>query len=180
MQPGDIEWIQNLKKEMDSWNQKRDCECSGFPVEVIIWYPTLNEINGIGGHVTYNIDGYMWSWEGDGWANGGQPEPAEQYLSRNQQYRSGHGYLVDFGSPGANSDFIYSIKHAYDTRPLFGFPPGKFPYNLVTNNCGNAFSRALFDNGYGNDLHIAPLGHKLFIENNLKSKIIGEAKYPQR
>jgi hypothetical protein len=149
-----------------------NCECnSGAPVEVIIWLPSNGHGPvGLGGHVSYNIDGKMFSWEGGGWR---KPAPdARTYIEDNQVYRTGTGYVLDFGSPEANRAFANSIKHAYEgADPLFGFPPSKYPYNLFTNNCGTAFSRALWGNGYGIDPNFAPTSHQQYIETHLRGRI---------
>jgi hypothetical protein len=152
---------------------------SGAPVEVIIWFPTDNNINGIGGHVSYIIDGRMWSFEGGGWHK--DLTVAQAYLDHNQAYRSGTGYVLDFGSPEANAAFVNSIKRGYLGRdPFIGSPiPDKYPYNLRFNNCGHAFSRALWENGYGYDSHYAPLGHQFFIETSLRGYIKEKHEYPQ-
>jgi hypothetical protein len=76
--------------------------------------------------------------------------------------------VLDFGSPEKNRAFANSLKHGYEGQdPLFGLPLDKWPYNLITNNCGHAFSRALWDNGLGMDFHVAPIEHQYYIENFL-------------
>jgi hypothetical protein len=81
----------------------------------------------------------------------------------------GTGYVLDFGSE-KNKAFANSIKNAYiGKEPLFGFPSGDiWPYNLITNNCGTAFSRGLWDNGLGLNMHVAPMGHQAYIEQHLQ------------
>jgi RHS repeat-associated protein len=176
--PIPVEW-QVRASEFQHQGQSKpspDCECSGSPVEVIIWdrtYPWI-ELEGVAGHITYNIDGYMHSWEAGGWAT---PQPAQQYIAANQQYRSGTGYVLDFGSPAANARFAALIQHGYDNYdPGFGLPG--YPYNFITNNCGHAFSRALSDMGY-NDSQILPSLHGSFIENNLAPYIKEKRYYPR-
>jgi hypothetical protein len=156
-----------------------NCECnSGDPVEVIIWYPSNGHgAQGWGGHVSYNIDGFMFSWEGKGWA---RLKPASQYIEENKAYRTGTGYVLDFGSREKNRAFANSIKHAYEGQdPLFGVPSNDiWPYNLITNNCGHALSRALWDNRIGLDIHIAPMGHQQYIEQYLQGATKKRNLYP--
>ncbi|MEW6131397.1 MAG: RHS repeat-associated core domain-containing protein [Acidobacteriota bacterium] len=156
------------------------CECnSGNPVEVVIWYPSNGHGSvGWGGHVSYNIDGYSFSFQGGGWAT---VVPFEDYRNDNQEYRSGVGYVLDFGSPEKNRAFANSLMHGYEGQdPLFGIPPSKWPYNLITNNCGHAFSRALWDNGLGMDFHVAPIEHQYYIENFMQANIRKRNFYPYK
>lgn len=143
----------------------------GLDVEVIIWNPTFLEgFNGLGGHVSYNIDGVMYSWEGHGWA---APQSAASYIQSNMQFRSGMGYQIDFGSAEKNKAFEDAIKHGYDgAPPRIGFPFPSSPYNLITNNCGNAFCNAANSGQFGlpPDNHIAPWGHRDYIESYLPIK----------
>ena len=63
---------------------------------------------------------------------------------------------------------------------MIGSPfPSQYPYNLRFNNCGHAFSRAVRENGYGIDIHIAPLAHLAYIETQLRPYIKERHHYPQ-
>lgn len=139
------------------------------PVEVIIWNPTLLEgLYGVGGHVSYVIDGKMYSWELHGWANKGNEPPAQEYISANQQFRSGMGYVVDFGSDARNDAFKDAIKHSYDGND-HGIPVPGIPYNPYNNNCGTGLCRAVNGGGLGlpPDNNWTPWGHRDYIEHNL-------------
>jgi RHS repeat-associated protein len=147
------------------------------PVEVIIWNSTVYEsFYGYGGHVSYNIDGVMWSWEGNGW---NQTSPAQSYIDHNRQFRSGMGYVIDLGSPEKNEAFKNAIKNGYDGHGGgLGFPNFFADYNLFNNNCGEGFRRATGQLGLPPNNSWTPWGHRDYIENDLRYLIRGRNFYP--
>jgi uncharacterized protein RhaS with RHS repeats len=150
------------------------------PVEVVVWNPTLFEnFNGLGGHVSYVIDGKMYSWEGNGRYN--ITQNARDYIVANEQIRSGMGYVIDFGSDAENEAFKERILHAYDGHtPLIGFPFPQTGYNLFTNNCGEGFCRAVGGMGHGlePDNSWTPWDHRAYIENRLGPLVKRRYYYP--
>jgi RHS repeat-associated protein len=147
-------------------------------VGVIIWnstFPDVTHIHGWGGHVSYNINDVSWSWETGGWAD---PQSFGDYLSENI-YRSGTEYVFDGGAEW-NKRLAEGIMHAYDNVDNGIVLPGFGGYNLVQNNCGEGFCRAINAmNGLPRDTGISPADHRNYIENNL-SPLIKERKYIPR
>lgn len=164
----------NASGPATSANSQIQCSCSGNPVEVFFWQPTDNDIHGLAGHVSYNIDGYMYNWQGGGWA---KPVEATDYIRANVQYRSANSYVLDFG-PEGNKAFASGIANAYvGQEPMFGFP--NWPYNLVSNNCGSAVGRSAEGMGMPYDWHVSPWGQEMYVNNNLGPYIIQRTHYAQ-
>jgi RHS repeat-associated protein len=112
-----------------------DISPSGNPVIVHVWQSTFPDFLsplGFFGHVSYDIDGYTWSWDQNGYGSG--PRRTSDYLADNFRYRGAHTYTVDLG-PEGNRQFARSIVQAYNGK----HPPISWNrYNLFTNNCGSA------------------------------------------
>lgn len=151
------------------------------PVSIFIWNSTLssmpsndlsfsNFIHGLGGHVSYGIGGVSRSWEGDGWAD---PQAIEDYIQHNTAYRSGTEYVID-GGAAFNRNLAEGIfPHGYD---------GTQGYNIIQNNCGEAFCRAINRTGLPRDDYILPRQHASYIEATLGSRgLVKEViAHPQR
>jgi hypothetical protein len=129
------------------------------PAQVIIFYSTGRDVShwrGVFGHVAYVIDGRVWSWESHGWDN--RHLPLQEYLKENE-YRSGTGYVLDFGS----------VQNIRFKEGLIGAYEGTGGYGLFHNNCGEAFCRAMNAiGGHGWEPGMSPGDHERFILNNLK------------
>jgi RHS repeat-associated protein len=153
----------------------------GLKIEVIIWKSSFHHFpKSLFGHVSYEIDGVSYSWEGDGWRKPAG-ESIQTYLADNQQWRSGTGFELDFGSEEANERFKDAIKGGYnDPRliPIIG--SDQAGYSILGNNCGHAFARACNKNGRlpENDC-VTPFCHNVYILTALTPYIKGIHPYPQ-
>jgi RHS repeat-associated protein len=144
-------------------------------LEVIIWNQSLS-LTGLGGHVSYNINGRSWSWENGGWHQQGFMD----YLDHNS-YRNGTGYVL-----GDENDPEWAESMANEITSFEGDGPtpvlGRIfgPYGLPQDNCGEAFCRAANKVGGANlptNGGIAPVQHKAFIVNYMRPYIRGVNHY---
>ena len=162
-------------------------------------YPTVFVWDGSGwgssrfGHVSYGIDGYMKSWEKNGWHH--PPQTISDYIRENEAWRSGTAYQFDFiprtGDRNRMNDwFKSSLTTGYDnvnngwvmdyfasSNPLQG------GYNLVQNNCGESFCRTTNKmRGWGlpyND-NILPSSHGEYIQQYMAPYIRNTYRINQR
>ena len=147
--------------------------------QVVIWSGTweLGPITRFG-HVSYVIDAVSYSWQKYKDPKTGKQEyyalSARQYIEdKLQSGATGVGYVLDFGSIEANRKFKSLLLSAYD---------GIGGYNIVTNNCGHAFRRAINAMnlpGVPKNKEIRPSQHQKFIDTYLQPYIRRVYNYPQ-
>ncbi|HKQ53665.1 MAG TPA: RHS repeat-associated core domain-containing protein [Pyrinomonadaceae bacterium] len=161
-------------------------------------YPTVFIWDGTGwgasraGHVSYGIDGLMWSWEKHGWHD--PPQSIGDYIRENQAWRSGTAYQLDFS--GATDDMTMnnwvknSLKTGYDNidngavLPWFSSNnPNQGGYNLLQNNCGESFCRMtnnMRNWGLPHNDNILPSSHGEYIRNNMAPYIKNTYRIEQK
>lgn len=148
-------------------------------VGVVIWtgpkrgLKSLNPVFAFG-HVSYIVGDQMYSWENyigpdgqDDWL----VKPVNEYIAGKLKDGSkATVYYLNFGSPEANEKFKNLLLGAYDSFA----PNGKrWGYNILRNNCGDAFKRAI--NGMGlpgvqKENAIKPSSHQWYIDNVLSPR----------
>ena len=161
-------------------------------------YPTVFVWDGTGwgasraGHVSYGIDGLMWSWEQHGWHD--PPQSIGDYIRENEKWRSGTAYQLDF-SKGTDdmtmNDWVKnSLKTGYDNinngavLPWFrSKSPNQGGYNLLQNNCGESFCRAtnnMRNWGLPYNDNILPSSHGEYIRQNMAPYIKNTYRIEQK
>jgi RHS repeat-associated protein len=138
-------------------------------LEVLIFASVFNvhHLSGLGGHVAYNINGIVHSWESGGW----HKDSMENYM-RDNTYRDGVGYVLgDDNDPDWSENMAEKIlSFQGDGVGIIQRVFGTGPYALRQDNCGEAFCRAVNHTpGLSKEEGaMAPLQHKQYILNNMK------------
>jgi hypothetical protein len=142
-------------------------------LEVLIFDSVLNLMHpqGLGGHVAYNINGTVHSWESGGW----KEYDVTAYLLRQQSYRTGEGYVLgDENDPDWSEEMAQKIlSFRGDGAGIIQKLFGTGPYALRQDNCGEAFCRATNNTpGLAKDKgRMLPSRHKEYIEKNMRPYI---------
>jgi RHS repeat-associated protein len=130
----------------------------GLRIEVVVWQPYGWGQSSFG-HVTTNVNGTSYSFGPDGMTI----EPVQDYISRNTEFRSGIGPVLDL-----SADQEAAVENCLRQ------PQGN--YNPFTNNCGSPIQRCLGQIGFpvrGRTLPV-DLGNDLLDSGRVK----GIADYP--
>ena len=146
-------------------------------LEVLFLRPlfSLSHLHGLGGHVAWNINGTVHSWESGGW----KEYSMQQYRSDNS-YREMIGFVLgDENDPEWAEKFAeQALSFQGDGEGILQKLLGSGPYALRQDNCGEAFCRAANTTpGLPHDGAIAPLQHEQYVVQNMKPYIRAINRY---
>jgi len=134
-------------------------DINGLEVEVIFWSPVGYGKSSFG-HVSVNISGTTYTFA----QSGMKILPTKDYLARNQEFRSGYGYVLNL-SDETEKKIEESLRN---NKSEYGKLLG-----LLYSNCGDPIESALENEGFYLGINILPSS----LANALKSAgLVGQVK----
>jgi RHS repeat-associated protein len=136
---------------------------------------SLKHLSSLGGHMAWNINGTVHSWEDGGW----HTYTMDQY-KRDNNYRDMLGYVLgDENDPDWAERFADKVlSFQGDGEGILQKLLGVGPYALRQDNCAEAFCRAVNATpGLPTDGAIAPVQHELFLVQRMKPYIRAVHRY---
>jgi len=146
-------------------------------LEVLFLRPlfSLSHLHGLGGHVAWNINGTVHSWESGGWKTSSMDE-----YKRENSYREMVGFVLgDENDPEWAEKFADKVlSFQGDGEGILQKLLGSGPYALRQDNCGESFCRAVNATpGLPHDGAIAPLQHEWYVVQNMRPYIRAVHRY---
>jgi RHS repeat-associated protein len=137
---------------------------------------SLEHPSSLGGHMAWNINGTVHSWEDGGW----HTFTMEQY-KRDNGFRDMVGYVLgDENDPDWAEKFADKVlSFQGDGEGILQKLLGVGPYALRQDNCGEAFCRAANATpGLPDDGGIFPVQHELYLVQKMRPYVRAVHRYP--